>query len=91
MKSLYLLFLATLLVAQSKDTKAPLIPLAAESEYYRADGVFSRAKAQADAASADLQAAVAVIQKLCGDKYGPYPADKHIICVPKPETPPAKP
>lgn len=70
---------------------APLIPMELQAEYFRADGVLARLRADLEHAQADYDAAVAAIVKACGTGFNvaPTPDRKNLMCVRV--TPPPKP
>lgn len=70
----------------------PPIPMELQAEYFRADGVLARLRADIERAQADYDAAVAALVKACGEGFNvaPTPDRKNLMCV-RVTPPPAKP
>ena len=73
-----------LLAAEAVTPQAPKIDPTLQAEFWRAQAQFVAVKAEFDAKDNAVKAALAKLQKVCGDKY--QLADNNgLQCVPKEE------
>ena len=72
-----------LLAVEAATPQPPKIDPILAAEFWRAQAQFIAIKVEFDAKDAAVKAAVAKLQKVCGDKYQLVDKDG-LVCVPKP-------